>query len=118
LVGEGTADPLGLKALRASAGLALRVPFARATTPALQEALAEAPRPVWLLDRSGEDLLALSDAPRDLVLTVGGEGRGARREVREAAERVVAIVLAPGVDSLNVAVAAGIAVAHVARHAP
>jgi TrmH family RNA methyltransferase len=115
LVGAGTADPLGLKALRASAGLALRVPFARAAAEAVAAALRAARRPVWLLDAAGEDLFRAGAAPRDAVLVVGSEGRGAGPEARAAASRTLALPIAPGVDSLNAAVATGIAVAVLAR---
>jgi TrmH family RNA methyltransferase len=115
LVGAGTADPLGLKALRASAGLALRMPFARATGDAIAGALRAARRPVWLLDAGGEDLFRAGAAPADVALVVGSEGRGAGPEARAVATRTLAIPLAPGVDSLNAAVATGIAVAVLAR---
>jgi TrmH family RNA methyltransferase len=115
LVGEGSADPLGLKALRASAGLALRVPFARGAPAAFAEGLRERGRPAWLLDPSGDDLFRLRSAPKDLALLVGGEGRGPSEVGRAAAARSVGIPLAPGVDSLNAAVAAGIAVAVLSR---
>jgi TrmH family RNA methyltransferase len=111
LVGEGTADPLGPKALRASAGLALRVPFARGAASAAGAALAARARAVWLLDAAGEDLFRLGDVPADLVLVIGGEGRGAGSVARAAAGRAIGIPLAAGVDSLNAAVAAGIALA-------
>lgn len=115
LVGTGSADPLGLKALRASTGLALRVPFARASAEDITEALGATGRPVWALDRGGDDLLALEEIPADLILAVGAEGPGLGAAARQAATRKVGIELAAGVDSLNAAVAVGIAAAHVAR---
>ncbi len=111
LVGRGSADPLGLKALRASAGLALRLPFARAEPREIAETLRAAGRPVWLLDAAGEDLFRVDRVPPNVVLGVGSEGRGAGPEAKAAAARTLAIPLAAGVDSLNAAVATGIAVA-------
>ncbi len=115
LVGEGSADPLGLKALRASTGLALRLPFARAGSARIAEALAAAGREVYSLDAGGDDLFALEHAPGDLVLALGAEGGGLGEAATTISRRRLGIPLAPGVDSLNVAVAAGIAVAHLAR---
>ncbi len=114
LVGEGTADPLGLKALRASAGLALGVPFARASNEAIVAAVARTERPVWALDLGGDDVRSLQ-APCDLVLVLGAEGRGVSDRARAATSRAVGIPLAGSVESLNVAVAAGIAVAFLSR---
>lgn len=112
LVGEGCADPLGLKALRASAGLALAVPFARASGPDIAAACRAVKRPVWALDRGGDDVLAAQGpVPSTVVLAVGAEGPGLGAEVLSAASRLVGIPLAPGVDSLNAAVSVGIAVA-------
>jgi len=110
LVGTGSADPLGTKALRASAGLALRVPFARASSGRVAETAQAAGRPVWGLDASGDDVRTLGgEVPADLVLALGAEGQGLGEVARRVAVRTLAIPLAPGVDSLNVAVAAGIA---------
>lgn len=114
LIGEGTAHPLGLKALRASTGLALRVPFARGRAEAIVEALGG--RPAWVLEAGGDDVFALGEVPDDLVFVVGAEGRGPGPEAAAAASRAIGIPIAPGVDSLNAAVAAGIACAAL-RHA-
>lgn len=111
LVSHGGADPLGLKALRASAGLALAVPFARDAPEALAAAAVDSGRDLCLLEADGEELRGLSRPPRRPVLVVGSEGRGAGPAARAAAGRRLGLRLAPGVDSLNAAVAAGIAVA-------
>jgi TrmH family RNA methyltransferase len=108
LVGRGSADPLGGKALRASAGLALSVPFARGSAAAIGRAVVG--RPVFALDMGGEDVRDL-EAPADVVLVLGAEGRGLGPEAQAGRTRTVGIPLAAGVESLNVAVAAGIAVA-------
>lgn len=111
LVSDGGGDPLGLKALRASAGLALRVPLARGPAEALADACRHAERTLCVLERGGEDLRTLLDPLSRLVLVVGSEGRGVSAAASAAASRRLGISLAPGVDSLNAAVATGIAVA-------
>jgi TrmH family RNA methyltransferase len=115
LVSEGGADPMGEKALRSSAGLALRVPFARGSPAALAGACRAARRSVIALEAGGEDLLAWRSVPERPVLVVGREGSGLSTEATAAADRRVGIPLADGVDSLNVAVATGIAVAFLVR---
>lgn len=117
LVGEGTADPLGAKALRASAGTAVAIPFARGPLATLLPVIAAASLPVWLLDGApppAGDASSLWDAPPAppvFVLAVGSEGRGPSDELRRAAVRTVSIPISPTVESLNAAVAVGIAAA-------
>lgn len=115
LLSRGSADPLGLKALRASVGLALRVPFARAEPEEVAEALGGRARPVWILERDGDDVFAAGPAPADLVLVVGSEAHGPSAGAEALATRRLGIAIAAGVDSLNAAVAAGIAVAALTR---
>jgi TrmH family RNA methyltransferase len=50
-----------------------------------------------------------------MALVVGNEGAGVRPELAAAARRVVAVPLRGGVESLNVAVAAGIILYEVTR---
>jgi TrmH family RNA methyltransferase len=118
IAGAGTADPLGTKALRASAGLALLVPFARAASGAVLPALAQGKREAWLLERGGRDVFDVAEVPPGLVLVVGSEGAGPSPEGRAAARASVGIAIRAGVESLNAAVAAGIALAVLARRLP
>jgi len=107
-------DPLYRKAIRVSVGAALSIPFARA--PAGGDL-------AGLLEGYGFDLIALSPAgrlrlsdvaaaPRQAVL-FGAEGPGLAPEVMARA-RTVAIPMAGGFDSLNVATASGIVLHHLA----
>src|SRR5262249_13037087 len=64
----------------------------------------------WLVGLSpaaGRSLYGLEAPPRPAVV-VGGEGEGLRPLVRRTCDFEVAIPMAPGVESLNAAVAAGI----------
>ncbi|MCC7138692.1 MAG: RNA methyltransferase [Planctomycetes bacterium] len=112
LVGAGSADPVGPKALRASAGAALAVPFARGPVDALLAAVAASRRPVWLLDGDGASIFSTRLPAAAPVLAVGSEGRGASEAVRRAAAARVAIPISPAVESLNAAVAFGVVAAH------
>lgn len=110
---EGTADPLGLKALRASTGLALRIPFARTTAADLEPYLRDSDHALLLMERGGDDVFALRDVPSNVVLVIGSEAHGPGEVARALAPRSVGVPLADGVDSLNAAVATGIVVAQI-----
>jgi tRNA G18 (ribose-2'-O)-methylase SpoU len=118
LLGPGCADPLYRRSVRVSMGHVLRVPFA--------------PLQPWLagleaLRAAGFRVVALSPAPDALPLVeaglgagrvawlLGAEGPGLSAEALAAADLVVRIPMAPGVDSLNIAAAAAIAFASARR---
>ncbi len=105
-------DPLYRKAIRTSMGGSLCVPFARARD--LVETLSQ-------LRDLGYEVLAFDPGARSVelrslqearpgpsVLLFGTEGFGLSEAVLSVADRRVRIAMEPGVDSLNVGVAAGI----------
>ena len=107
-------DPLYRKAIRVSAGTSLWMPWWRGGNGLdLLETLKRAGHTVWALtpDPAAEILWNLPPPDR-LTLLVGAEGPGLSRDVIEACQPV-RIPMAGGVDSLNVATAAAIALAHV-----
>lgn len=104
-------------AWKSSAGVLAQLPVARANNlvQALRAA-ADAGLMLAGLDGRGElDLDDLELAGGPLVLVVGGEGRGLTRLVGETCDVRVRIPLATGVESLNASVAAGVALAEIAR---
>ncbi|MFD7652798.1 23S rRNA (guanosine(2251)-2'-O)-methyltransferase RlmB [Actinosynnema sp. NPDC059797] len=104
-------------AWRTSAGTAARLPIAIATnlTRQLKE-WADAGLMIVGLDADGTvDVDGLDLATGPLVVVVGSEGRGLSRLVRETCDQTVSIPMAPGVESLNASVAAGVVLAEVAR---
>ena len=115
LSADGTAG-LTVAALRASAGTASALVVAREAKPArfIAEMTKTGYRAVALDPRAGDywDQVPL-DGP--LILAAGGEARGLRPSVLRACNQRVAIPLAPGVDSLNVAVATGVLLFEVLR---
>jgi tRNA G18 (ribose-2'-O)-methylase SpoU len=107
------ADPLYRRATRVSLGHVLRVPFARADSwPAALDSLRASGFTVLALtpDRDAEPLASFVDQPPDPVaLLVGAEGPGLTDVARRSSDRRVRIPMASGVDSVNVATAAAIA---------
>ena len=121
LLDRRAADPLYRKAIRTSMGAALLVPFAKSES--------------WLddlrwLQRSGTMLVALTPDPaatalhafaetitpgQPLALMLGAEEPGLSAAARDAADARVRIPISADVDSLNVVVAAGIALATLQR---
>lgn len=106
------------RALRASAGSSLRLPLrADQEWPAFQEELDRAwgARCVWLgLSAHGAPLRAFEPPsstgdPRPLGIALGSESHGLAAEVEAGCHALAAIEMAAPVESLNVAVAAGIA---------
>ncbi|MGE5257656.1 MAG: 23S rRNA (guanosine(2251)-2'-O)-methyltransferase RlmB [Hyphomicrobiales bacterium] len=74
-------------------------------------------RGLWVvgLDRSAADSLFSGDFSLNLVLVIGGEGRGMRPLVRRTCDLLVSIPQMGPLDSLNASVAAGIALFEIGR---
>ncbi|WP_026616422.1 TrmH family RNA methyltransferase [Ensifer aridi] len=114
LMDASSCDPMYRKAIRVSVGSVLTLPFAREGTAAeLIEQLQAAGFALWGLSPRGEmDITAIPPAPRTALL-VGTEGEGLPETILSAI-RTARIRQRPGLDSLNVAMAAGIALHQVA----
>lgn len=106
------ADPLYRRSVRVSMGHVLSVPFARASPwPSVLGELRASGCTVAALSPSGPVPLGaagLASCPR-LALLVGAEGPGLSPGALAAADVVVRIPMAGGVDSLNVAASAAVA---------
>jgi 23S rRNA (guanosine2251-2'-O)-methyltransferase len=104
-------------AWKASAGTLARLPVAKAgNLVRTLTSYADAGLMIAGLDGHGEiDLDTLELATGPLVLVIGAEGRGLSRLVGERCDLTVRIPLAGPVESLNASVAAGVALAEIAR---
>jgi 23S rRNA (guanosine2251-2'-O)-methyltransferase len=94
---------------RASAGAVEHLPVA--VVPNLARWLAEVKGPTfWTYAAAADGDVGLweTDLTGGSALVLGSEGRGVRPLVRRTCDEAVAIPLAPGVESLNVAVAAAV----------
>ena len=111
LVSSNCADPLYRRAIKVSTGCVFQVPWARfADWSELSAALRGAGFATAALALS-DDAVPL-DAyvrPERLALVLGTEGTGLSAEALAAADDVIMIPMSGGVDSLNVASAAAVA---------
>ena len=119
LLDPRSGDPLYRKTIRTSMGASLRVPFA-----SMGDTGAPWPECLSLLGGQGFELLALTPSPAALdidvfaalpdraprfALLLGAEGDGLSDAALERADRRLRIAIRPELDSLNLAVACGIA---------
>jgi tRNA G18 (ribose-2'-O)-methylase SpoU len=113
LVTPRCSDPFYRRAIRVSMGTVLQVPWTRvgdwASTRRVLTAsgfhlaaMALSPDAVGLRDFA-------ANAPEKLALVLGAEGDGLTAEALEAADTIVQIPMAHGIDSLNVAAASAVA---------
>ena len=113
LCGAHGADPTQPKVVRAATGAWFRTRLARARAlPVTLTTLHDAG--LQILGASTTNAAAFHDvapAPRR-VLVVGGEGGGITTAVAAVVDAHITVPMDPGVESLNVAVAAGIILAH------
>jgi 23S rRNA (guanosine2251-2'-O)-methyltransferase len=115
-VPEHRSAGLSAASVKSSAGAALRLPVARAgNLAAFLRRLKE--KGVWVvgLDQGGEPLWTGFDLRQPVALVLGSEGKGLRRLTREHCDALLSLPLRGGVESLNVSVAAGIALYEVVR---
>lgn len=115
LFDRSTCDPLYRKAIRVSVGASLMVPFVRIDDPqGLLDRIERLGIEPWAFSPDG--MTEIGDCvfgPR-AALVFGAEGPGLPQDVLTRC-RTVRIDMAPGFDSLNVAVSSGIALHHLAR---
>lgn len=120
---RGTADPWSPKALRASAGSALRLPLLRSmAVPILLAQLRIAQVSVYAATSqsvNGKDVATKVAAQADwrgaTAILIGNEGAGLSPEVVRSADVVISIPTDGAVESLNAGVAASIVLYEAAR---
>lgn len=101
------ADPYSGKAVRSSMSGLFRVNFYPMSESAALKLLNENSLAIIAADMGGQNVFEFS-APDKFCLVVGNEGRGVSENIMRSANEIVAIPMQNGVESLNVAVAAGI----------
>jgi RNA methyltransferase, TrmH family len=103
----GTVDIWNPKVIRSSMGAQFHHPSLHASTGELFEFLQGNEIDLWAAEAGGEPLNR-GEGPNRLAIAVGNEGAGVSSDVRSRASRTVSLPISSAVESLNVAVAAGI----------
>lgn len=113
----GTVDLWNAKVVRSGMGAHFHHLCFSGTWDDLDAFRRERPLEIWAADASGEPVARLTHPrpPERVVVVVGNEGGGVAPATRERATKLVAIPMAGPVDSLNVAVAAGILLHELSR---
>jgi TrmH family RNA methyltransferase len=109
----GTVEVTNPKVLRGSMGAVFRLPWVELTSEELLSWSRDNSVSLLTAEMSGEPMGGLKLTP-PVAIVLGNEGAGLSPMLK-AAGRPVSIPLAPGTDSLNVAVAAGILLYEVMR---
>jgi len=119
LLSPGCCDPLYRKSLRVSMGHALRLPFATVGDwPTGLDKVRSLGFELLAMDpRDGAEPIDGVGVPERPALVFGAEGPGLTGPVRALIGRSVTIPQAGGVDSLNIAVAAAVALHRIVRPA-
>ena len=115
---KGTADLTNSKVIRAAMGASFRLPAVSAAPDELVAWARLQRAEIWVADTGGVNpgqLPPPTPARAPVALIVGNEGAGVGPALEGAATRRIAIPLTHGVESLNVAVAAGILLYEVTR---
>ena len=118
IVLRGTADAQSPKALRAAMGATFRHPVVTMDDSALITWARKNDVTLWAAAADGTPLARALDGNKGkgpIAVIVGNEGAGIRPHLNAVSAMRVAIPLAQGAESLNVAVAAGILLYEVAR---
>ncbi|MFP7834104.1 TrmH family RNA methyltransferase [Marisediminicola sp. LYQ134] len=113
LVTDRCSDPFYRRAIRVSMGTVLQVPWGRVGAwPATKELLAASGFHVAALALRDDSVTLrafAARAPERVALVLGAEGDGLTPEALDAADTIVRIPMAHGIDSLNVAATAAVA---------
>jgi len=111
LAAPGTVDLWNAKVVRSAMGALFHYPALQLSWDALDSLLADTGIPLWGADAAGQPIETIAP-PTSVALVVGNEGAGLSDEARARCERLVGISIEPRIESLNVAVAAGILLHH------
>ncbi len=112
LLAPECADPWGPAAVRGSAGAVFRIPVERdVSLSSAADRLRRHQGELWATGSEGQPLSAWSPSS-PMLLMLGAEGQGLSPEALAVADGTVSVSLQRDVESLNVAVAAGIVLSH------
>jgi 23S rRNA (guanosine2251-2'-O)-methyltransferase len=113
---EHRSAPLSMATFRASAGAVEHATLCRVgSLPHALATLHEAGLTVVGLDMQGDDPIGAVDLRGPVVLVIGAEGKGLRRTVKGACDRLARLPMDGPIASLNASVAAAIGLYEIAR---
>ncbi|MCX5833706.1 MAG: 23S rRNA (guanosine(2251)-2'-O)-methyltransferase RlmB [Deltaproteobacteria bacterium] len=116
VIPQDRAAPVTPSVIKASAGAALHLPVARVVNLAnTLDRLKKEGYWIYAAEAHSGDAIDTVDFERPIGLVMGSEGEGIRSLVRKKCDFFVSIPLEGTFDSLNVSVAAGILLHHIAR---
>jgi len=111
ILSQGTIDPYNPKVVRASMGSLLRVPFLEdQNMEACLEKLRSRGYLIWATAPRGGPAFWEVDFSRAMAVLFGQEGAGLPDDLMKSADGFLTIPMAAEVDSLNVAMAAGLVI--------
>jgi tRNA G18 (ribose-2'-O)-methylase SpoU len=118
IVGETSTSPFLRRAVRNSMGTIFELPTVETSNLAqtLRELRGAGVRLIAAHPHAEGRSLAQADFAADCCIVFGSEGHGISPAVRELCDDIVAIPMAPGVDSLNVGSAAAVFLYEASRH--
>lgn len=110
VVGETSSNPFLRRAVRSSMGTIFRLPVIETASlvQTLRELRAQNIHCLAAHPHTDRRTLAQTDLTRDCCIVFGSEGYGLSSEVLKACDEAVAILMAPGIDSLNVGSASAV----------
>lgn len=104
----GTVDVWNAKVVRSAMGALFTHPVTSSSAAEFAKFCEDHKVTCWAADTEGTSLHLVSSVPARLALVVSNEGAGLTADAAALATHRVSIPMAPGVESLNVAVATGI----------
>jgi TrmH family RNA methyltransferase len=116
ILSQDMIDPYNPKVVRASMGSLFRVPFLqdREMEDCLKKLRSQGYR-LWATTVQGGQSFWEIDFSQPTAVLFGQEGAGLSQNLLEEADGLFTIPMAPGVDSLNVAMAAGLVIYEASR---
>ena len=117
ILSSGTVDPYAPKVVRGATGAHFRLPFYALSWSTIRETLKNSfhPLQIFLADAHADQTYTQPDLRGPLALIVGSEAEGAGENARGLAPTGLRIPMPGGIESLNVAMAAGILMYEVVR---
>nr|WP_077621297.1 RNA methyltransferase [Sediminibacillus massiliensis] len=114
VLGTGTVDLYNDKVIRATQGSMFHVPVLEKDLIEMMEELKDQDYEIWASALTNSEVYTDCEVPEKVALIMGNEGAGIDAEILERATRNIKIPIYGAAESLNVSVAAGVLMYHIA----